>query len=125
MESKYFIKYEGKIPSRNHAYGRSRWGVDYLKPEGKKMKLLIYRAYRGKTMELDTKVGYTLTVFGNWMNKPGAKTNIKKRDMDNLLKLIQDSCCDALSIDDSQIFEMSIKKDQSDTEGFEIEFYYL
>ncbi len=55
-----------------------------------------------------------ITIHSNWYNKNGT---IKKRDIANLEKFITDSIFNALpSMDDRQIFEISLKKVQDDEE---------
>lgn len=106
-------------------YGRNPWGSTYLKPEGKALKEYIFWNTKEK-MPKDTEIGYELIVRGSWYNKSkNAKTRIKKRDANNLIKLIVDACCDALEIDDSQIFKESVQKHDSPNEGFSIRFYLL
>lgn len=119
---RYVIEFWGHLPSVNHLYGQ-RFGKMYLKKEGKEIKECIVEKYRAQ-MPLDQEIGYVLEIHGNWYNK-GGKTRIKKRDSNNLLKLILDACTEALGIDDSQIFREEIKKVQSTREGFKIEFYIL
>lgn len=116
------IEYSGKLPSINHMYGRNKWGGMYLKSPGVALKKAVVLSTKGK-LPVDVEVGYELVVYGNWYNKSEkAKTRIKKRDSNNLVKLIVDACCDALGIDDSQIFREQVVKEQGE-EGFRVRFY--
>ena len=55
-----------------------------------------------------------IIIHSNWYNKNGS---IKKRDIANLEKFITDSIFNALpSMDDKQIFEISLKKVQDEEE---------
>lgn len=125
IEQHVTIEYTGKLPSVNHMYGYNKFGGMYLKAEGKRIKdEIIFK--NGATIPQDQEVGYTLVVYGNWYNKSKTrKTRIKKRDSNNLLKLILDACCEAVGIDDSQIFEEHVYKKQSETEGFRIELFTI
>lgn len=121
---KVVVQYTGKIPSVNHVYGTNRQGYRYLTREGKNFKKVVALLTRGN-LPVDVELGYKLTIMGNWYNKAHAKTRIKKRDTNNMVKLILDACCDAMGIDDSQIFEEHIYKVQSETEGFVLEMYLV
>lgn len=60
-----------------------------------------------------------ITIYSNWYNKNGT---IKKRDIANLEKFITDSIFSNLEdMDDSQIFNINLKKIQSDKEYTEVE----
>jgi Holliday junction resolvase RusA-like endonuclease len=136
MQKEANIKFTGHLPSVNHMYGRNG-SRTFLKAEGKAIKAFIAHATSIR-MERDLEVGYKIDIFANWYNKDAGKkrkdpktgeykvTNrIKPRDTNNLIKLILDACCEALEIDDKQIFREKINKIQSDTEGFEIDFFTL
>lgn len=118
------IEYRGKLPSVNHMYGRNKWGGLYLKEEGRKLKDQIMFA-TNKKLPRDIEIGYELVIRAGWYNIGKSKTRIKKRDSNNLIKLIVDACCEALDIDDSQIFDEHVTKQQSKTEGFAVRFYIL
>lgn len=118
------IEYQGKLPSVNHMYGRNPWGSVYLKAEGKALKNYISWTAKGK-LPTDREIGYEMVVRGNWYNAKSSKTRIKKRDSNNLVKLIVDACCEAIGVDDSQIFSERVTKQQSKTEGFSIRFFVL
>lgn len=126
MSSPITIEYRGnKMLSINHLYGRNQWGDMYLKSEGRALKNELVFNYGNKRMRQDTELGYSLEIYGNWYNEKKAKTKIKKKDSNNLLKLILDGVCEALDIDDSQFFSEHIVKVQSDQPGFKIEINYL
>lgn len=118
------IEFKGKLPSVNHMYGRNPWGSMYLKPEGKAIKQEIFWSTKHK-LPRDVEIGYELVIRGNWYNATKSKTRIKKRDSNNLVKLIIDACCEALDIDDSQIFEEKVTKQESNNEGFSARFFLL
>lgn len=60
-----------------------------------------------------------ITIYSNWHNKDGS---IKKRDIANLEKFITDSIFNNLEeMDDSQIFEINLKKIQCVEEITEVE----
>ncbi len=124
MNQEVVIEYNGKLPSVNHMYGRNPWGSMYLKPEGKALKDQIYWTTKEK-LPIDVEVGYEMVIRGNWYNAAKSKTKIKKRDSNNLIKLIIDGCCEALGIDDSQIFSERTIKQQSTNEGFTIRFFVI
>lgn len=129
MKSSVVIEYSGKLPSVNHMYGRNAWGGLYLKKEGKALKAFVAASvsHRDK-MEKDREMGYKLQISANWYNRPSSKTRIKKRDSNNLIKLIIDACCEALEIEDSQIFHEQVQKinnPDAAKEGFKIEIYEL
>jgi Holliday junction resolvase RusA-like endonuclease len=124
MRQEVEIEYKGKLPSVNHMYGRNPWGSTYLKPEGKALKQQIYWTNKEK-LPRDVEIGYELVIRGQWYNAKTAKTKIKKRDSNNLIKLIIDACCEALDIDDSQIFQEQVVKQHSVNEGFTVKFFVL
>lgn len=61
----------------------------------------------------------SITIYSNWYNK---NKTIKKRDIANLEKFIVDSIFSNLEeMDDSQIFQITMNKIQSDKEFTEVE----
>lgn len=100
-------------------YGRGAWGRMFMKPEGVLFKRNITIMASGQSLPKDVEIGYELIISATWYNATkSAKTHIKKRDTNNLYKIILDACCAAIGIDDSQLFEERAKKVHSDTEGF-------
>jgi len=129
MKQKITIEYSGRLPSVNHMYGRNPWGSTYLKEEAKALKRYVAASLPfNERLELDREIGYKLQIRANWYNAKNSKTRIKKRDSNNLVKLIIDACCEAIGIDDSQIFNEFVQKVQesdSAKEGFKIELFEL
>lgn len=128
MMKPVIIEYTGKLPSVNHMYGRNPLGGMYLKAGGKAVKALV-KAMTKERMQKDVEIGYRLEITANWYNRDKkSKTRIKKRDSNNLIKLILDAACEAVEIEDSQVFDESIRKVQSydsAKEGFKIELFEL
>jgi Holliday junction resolvase RusA-like endonuclease len=118
------IEHKGYLPSVNHMYGRGPFGSVYLKPEGKLVKQSVLDSVN-ETLTPDVELGYELEVYGNWYNKGKAKTHIKRKDTNNLVKLIVDACCEAIGVDDSQIFKERQEKKESNEPGFKMEIYEL
>ena len=104
-------------------YGRSRNGGMYMKPEWVRYKRQI-ALMTSSQMQANTELGYKLELYAGWYTK-GKDSHIKKRDSNNMLKLILDAVCEALQIDDSQFFEESIVKKHSNVEQFIITVYEL
>lgn len=58
----------------------------------------------------DTKETYSLSIEFHspvWRNKDGS---VKKRDASNLIKIAEDAFIEAIGIDDSRFWEVSVKK---------------
>lgn len=125
-KSKVTIEYIGKIPSVNSVYGRNPWGGLYTKAVGVKLKSTIAYMYNNVRMNPSVELGYHLDVYAPFYNaSKDAKSIFKKRDTDNMLKVILDSVCDALHINDTQFFETSQRKIHSKNEKFIIKIYEL
>jgi len=77
--------------------------------KAKKVKIIVDNS---ETKQIDGPLSVNIEVYSNWYNKDGF---IKKRDITNLEKFIIDSIFSALpNMDDSQIFEITMFKTQSE-----------
>lgn len=80
-----------------------------LSGEAKQQKKDIINYIEGE-IELNTPLRIEIEIYGSWFNKDGS---VKKKDLDE--KLLIDAIFEALpTIDDSMIFEKTVKKVQSD-----------
>jgi len=102
----------GRPLSGNTLYKVARGGHIYLTPEAKRYKdeakpfvLDAYtpKTYRGGVLTL------RLDVVDDWYYKNG---EVRRIDADNLIKLVQDAVFQHLDLDDSLVFEASVRKVQ-------------
>ncbi len=115
------IKIPFKTPTINHLHGHNMRGGFYLKKEAKELKKEIKEIVDGYVIENiiilhGSKLKVTTEVHENWLTKKGT---IKKKDIANREKFLIDSVFDALGLEDSFIYEHTMKKIQ-DTEEFAI-----
>ena len=111
------IKVKTKPLSLNHAYPTNRYGRRYLTNEGKAYKAEI--GFIAKTQcagPLTENIGIKF-IFGF--------ADRRRRDIDDYIKLAQDSLTDIWYKDDRQIVELSAKKVYSEDYFVEIEMYKL
>jgi len=109
-----------KTPTINHLYGQH--GVrKYLKPEAKELrkriKEIVDDTPADPIREPPVELAVTVYVFEDWYTKKGTP---KRKDVANREKFLIDSVFEALGIDDKQIFQHTMKKVQSKTEGCQI-----
>ena len=104
-----------KIPTINHIYGQ-RGFRRYIKKEGKELQdnikdivIKVSKNFKHKDEKLKLSIG----VVENWYTKQG---KIKRKDVDNRIKFLQDCVFKALDIDDKYVWEVCCKKIQSDSE---------
>lgn len=121
------FEYQGKILSSNSVYSTNRYGFRFLSNEGKTFKfdiqtqMMIAQIPKNELKEGKEKL-MRLDVFASWYTK---EQKIRKRDLDNTIKLIKDAVCEYLGFDDSEIFKEVIVKKNRKTEGFKIFINYL
>ena len=117
---------KGVIPSQNHLYGHSKFGV-YMRPEGKLYKINVARVVceklgfesvvdekkklitvlqSVKTLPTD-KFELDYKIYGRWLTKSGETLT---SDCNNRLKILDDSIADALSIDDKFFWKTTVEK---------------
>jgi Holliday junction resolvase RusA-like endonuclease len=97
-------------PSLNVYWKVSKWGGRYITPEGVKFKKLCEVLNKGKKIYSIKPLRLEVEVFSKgWYTKKG---EIHKRagDCDNLLKVCCDGLFSAIGLDDSQIFEIVVRK---------------
>jgi Holliday junction resolvase RusA-like endonuclease len=109
---------DGVPPSTNHAYGQ-RHGKRFLTKEGKayktETKAHLVREY-GLNISTKKDVPYALSVvcyFTELQHKGWPETvdtRYKKLDASNRVKLLEDALVEALGIDDSQFFQVTVTK---------------
>lgn len=92
----------GTPPTTNTLY-RHHGHVTYMTAKGKEYKEMFYwevkSQYKGKLVDSDVSVVIEFYFKDN-----------KKRDLDNFLKCVLDSCTGILWKDDSQIQELTLRK---------------
>lgn len=102
---------ESLPPSVNGYWRVARWGGRYVSADGVAFKKLVQAHVHAKNIaHCKLNVQYSLYIeYGspNWITK---KATIAKVDVDNFAKCALDSLCEALFIDDSQIFDLHMKK---------------
>jgi crossover junction endodeoxyribonuclease RusA len=90
-------------PSVNHLYGRSKWGGEYIKPEGKQFYALTAMLISKHSNAFPSQ-RLSVTIK---MHPPDKR----KRDLDNVLKAILDSVTKAnVWTDDNQIDRLLIER---------------
>lgn len=105
-----------KTPTVNNLYGKTfRHGGLYLKPEAKKLKQHITDLVKilPKQDFEDKKLKVIIEVYENWLTKKG---EVKNKDVANREKFLIDSVLECLGLDDKYIYEMIIRKMQSESE---------
>lgn len=102
-----------KTPTINQMY--ATWNGNRVKSkEARDLALKVIDLIKPlKLKKPKNELKVTIEVYSNWYNKD--KT-IKHRDIANLEKFIIDSVFNALGIDDSLIFELILKKVDSNEE---------
>ena len=100
------IRYEGKQPTVNHMYGRSKFGRTYLKTEGKEFKAALEGRVRTKMREIygDEEMPeyewYALHLtFGVQLHYKNG--NKRRWDVSDRVKAVEDAFSDGIGIDDS------------------------
>lgn len=115
------IKIPFKTPSVNNLYGKTfRHNSVYLKDEGKALKKeikeIVFATPINNVPDCETKklqLAVITEVHENWFTKKGT---VKKKDLANREKFLIDSVFEALGLEDSFIFEHTMKKIQSEKE---------
>ena len=103
----------------NHLYGNSfKHNRRYMKTAAKELKKEIAEIVENTEKdnffrEHPRKLNVIVEIHENWFTKDG---NAKRTDIANREKFIIDSIFDTLNIDDKWIFQLTMKKIQSDTE---------
>lgn len=114
-------RYHGKLYSVNHLYGQNKNGRKFLRPEALEIKQELKWVLRGKEIMKGLPKSLQLVFYDNWFT---TKKTIKKKDISNLVKLIEDGIAEALGYDDSEHFYVIIEKKQG-KEGFYFRIDYL
>ena len=62
---------------------------------------------------------FDISIYDNWYTKEGS---VRKRDIQNLDKIIIDACCERLGIGDERVWERTIRKLSDDKlkDGFTV-----
>lgn len=97
-------------PSINGYWKVAKWGGRYITPEGVKFKKLCEVLNRGKKIYSSSPLRLEVDVYSEgWYTKKGV---IHKRagDCDNFLKVVGDGLFSAIGLDDSQVFEIVVRK---------------
>lgn len=121
-------------PSSNHAYANMRGGGRTLSAEGRAWKrdtaAYLAQNYGLKLPKFSTELPYVvvvtfhLQVFNETFGaKNGAKSRYKKRDTQNLWKLLADVLVPFLGIDDSQFTSEVLRKKNSVKEHTTVEVW--
>lgn len=109
----FVMTLHGRTVSANKIYEYGRGRV-YLTAEAKAYKLAnapkVRKAWREQGAEwTGGPLFMSIRAHDNWFNKDDS---VKRIDVDNLVKLIQDTIFQALDIDDSNVFYVEIEKVQ-------------
>lgn len=108
------IKIPFKTPTVNLMYATFRGHRVKSKEARELSKEVKEIVLNTKTKIINGELKVSIEIHSNWYNKDGT---IKKRDLANLEKFITDSIFENLEeMDDKQIFELRMKKIQSDKE---------
>ena len=105
-----------KTPTVNNLYGKTfKHNGLYLKPEAKKIKEHIHDLIKLLPSQdfVDKKLKVIVDVYENWLTKKG---EVKRKDIANREKFIIDSVFECLGLDDKYIYEMILRKIQSENE---------
>ena len=100
-----------KTPTINHLYYH-RGNIKILKKEARELRKRIYELITPKP-ELNKPLKVEIEVYENWFT---LKNDVKRKDVFNREKFLIDSVFKALEVDDKFIFEITIKKKQSEKE---------
>jgi len=132
----------GKPLSVNHAYVTTKQGRRFLSKEGVRYKqqiradVLLAAGFSAESMreaariadpQSRLRVSYTFhlpdLLNSGWPKK--AKSRYKRLDLSNLLKILEDGLFEALGVDDSNVFEILLKKEESEAAWTDIEVTVL
>ncbi len=97
-------------PSVNHYWKVRRGGGRYITAEGEAFKKIVKYAVLYSGIKIKPELFLKLEInfiSSRWITKKGT---VALKDCDNLVKCAQDSVCEALGINDSQIFHLIVKK---------------
>jgi len=115
-----------KTPTVNHLHGHNKFGNTYLKPEAKKLKEHIADLVNVLPKEVlgHRKLKVIVEIQEDWLTKEG---KVKRKDVANREKFLIDSIFEVLMLDDKYIYELIIRKIQSEKEQaiIKIEEYTL
>jgi Holliday junction resolvase RusA-like endonuclease len=102
-------------PSMNKLYGINfQKRSVYMMPEARDWKTKAKMCIGNFPITGNDKLSFSLNVYTNWYYK---NNNLKKSDIQNLIKVVVDAVSERLSFDDSQVFSFSAVKHQS-TENY-------
>lgn len=112
------VKIPFRTPSVNNLYGKTfRHNSVYLKQEGKELKkeiaAIINFSIESWDIPFTNKLSVTTEVHENWLTKKGT---VKKKDLANREKFLIDAIFESLGLEDSYIFEHTMRKIQSEKE---------
>lgn len=87
----------------------------YLSQEAKLFKTKVKCSMPAVNVYDDELFSIHIHIHSNWYYKNG---RVKKHDIQNLDKLLIDAIFEKLGVDDSRLFEVTLRKVQNATEGF-------
>ena len=106
-----------KTPTVNHLYTRNRFGNQCKTSEANKLKKHIVDLLQAISIDPlrdpPAKLKVVVEVYEDWLTKAG---EVKKKDVANREKFLIDSIFEALGLDDRYIYELIVRKIQSDNE---------
>lgn len=106
-----------KTPTVNHLYTRNKFGNQCKTAEANKLKKeidSIIKALSLSSKELEgKKLKVSVEIYEDWLTKDG---EVKKKDVANREKFIIDSIFESLGLDDKFVYELNIRKVQSEDE---------
>lgn len=88
--------------SVNHLYGQTRFGRKYIKPQGKAFKSIVHNSLSNIDIPIaifENKLCIKFTIYFK---------SLRKRDLDNCMKILWDSLEGHLFEDDFQIDEYTV-----------------
>jgi len=102
----------------NHLYGHHGFRK-FLMPEAKKLRKEIESKVLDMNLDVrnlkDKKLKVEIDIYENWLTKAGT---VRKKDLANREKFLIDSVFNTIGIDDKFIYEINMRKIQSEQEKF-------
>ena len=108
-----------KTPSMNHLYSQSKFGRRFMTPKAKVLKLRIINSTSEQAKQQnfilndwrEKLLKVTVEIHEDWWT---LKDTVKKKDIANKEKFLIDSIMDGLDLDDSFIWEHTMRKVDSE-----------
>ena len=91
----------------------------YLSEEARNFKTAVKSFMPLWEVDPSVYLRFDISIYDNWYTKEGS---VRKRDIQNLDKIIIDACCERLGIGDERVWERTIRKLSDDKlkDGFTV-----